>query len=293
MKKLLIVTLSILLAGFLNFNQSEALSVSDFSPVLDKKVANMKTTEEKVKYLKSFSDLLTQPQFTRSKDAKVFADVREYSLNMLRVFENELQEEQTKKSSKNQTSSKTTTYKNNSKSITNLPKLSDNLSNIDEQKVRDAILSWHNEERDDVWVDPYTYNLALEWSATTRANEIVKSWKIWNFHARNSGDWYYNYNSILNWLSDLWINFPSIKWTTSFSESVWYNTYKCSKSDCTQDLITAIKKTWTWLIMKEKKWNGGHYRAAIMKHFTQMWVWIAIDKSINRYYVVLHYSVDF
>ena len=150
MKKLLIVTLSILLAGFLNFNQSEALSDSDFSPGLDKKVANMKTREEKVKYLKSFSDLLTQPQFTRSKDAKVFADVREYSLNMLRVFENELQEEQTKKSSKNQTSSKTTTYKNNSKSITNLPKLSDNLSNIDEQKVRDAILSWHNEERDDV-----------------------------------------------------------------------------------------------------------------------------------------------
>jgi hypothetical protein len=45
--------------------------------------------------------------------------------------------------------------------------------------------------------------------------------------------------------------------------------------------------------MNEKSSNGSHYRAAVMKHFTQMWAWIAIDKSNNRYYIVLHYWVNF
>jgi hypothetical protein len=99
---------------------------------------------------------------------------------------------------------------------------------------------------------------------------------------------------MLNRFSNLWIKFPtSVKWAASFSESVWYWGYKCSKSDCTQDLITAIKKTWTNLIMKEKSSKGSHYNAATMKHFTQMWAWIAIDKSNNRYYLVIHYWVDF
>jgi hypothetical protein len=98
---------------------------------------------------------------------------------------------------------------------------------------------------------------------------------------------------MLNRFSNLWINFPgSVKWAASFSESIWYGTYKCSKSDCSDDLITAIKKTWTNLIMKEKASKGSHYNAAVMKHFTQMWAGIAIDKSNNRYYLVLHYGVD-
>jgi hypothetical protein len=45
--------------------------------------------------------------------------------------------------------------------------------------------------------------------------------------------------------------------------------------------------------MKEKTSKGSHYNAAVMKHFTQMWAWIAIDRSNNRYYLVLHYGVEF
>jgi hypothetical protein len=161
-------------------------------------------------------------------------------------------------------------------------------------KVREAILSWHNEERSNIWVNSYMYNLDLEWSATYRADNLANSHKTNNLHLRNIWDGYYNYNSILNWFSSLWINFPkSIKWAASFSETVWYGTYRCSKSDCTQELINAIKRTWTNLIMKEKSSKGSHYNAAVMKHFTQMWAWIAIDKSNNRYYIVIHYGVDF
>jgi hypothetical protein len=165
---------------------------------------------------------------------------------------------------------------------------------VNVQKIREAILSWHNKERNNIWVNPYTYNLDLEWSATTWANNLAKSGKTKNLHPRNAWDWYYNYNSMLNRFSDLWINFPkSSNWGASFSETIWRNVYKCNKSDCTQDLINAIEKTWTWLIMKEKSGNGSHYRAAAMKYFTQMGAWIAIDKANYRYYIVIHYGVNF
>ena len=273
MKKFLIIIFAILSTFFMLNNYSFALSAEDFAPALNKKISKMKTPEEKVKFLQTFADLLTDPVFTKDKNARFFADLRNYTLNMIPEI---------------QSGQSTTTQK-----VSNLPHLSNNFSNIDEQKVRDAILSRHNEERNNVWVNSYIYNLDLEWSATTRATKLADSHKTSNLHLRNSWDWYYNYNSILNRFSDLWINFPaSVKWASSFSESIWYWSYKCSKSDCTQDLITAIKKTWTGLIMKEKNSNGSHYKAATMKHFTQMWVWIAIDKSNNRYYLVLHYGVD-
>lgn len=293
MKKFIIIIFSILSIFFIWNNYGQTLNLASFTPAIDKKVTKMKTTEEKVKWLRSFSKLLNEPTFTQDKNAKLFAEIRDYSLNMLKYFEAELQNEQLKNSSSKKVAwSNTTTTQKISKS--NLPHLSDYFSNIDEQKVRNAILSRHNEERNNVWVNPYIYNLDLEWSATTRANKLAASGKTSNLHLRNSWDWYYNYDSILNRFSNLWITFwKAPKWAAAFSESIWYGTYKCSKSDCTQELITAIKKIWTNLIMKEKSSNGSHYRAATMKYFTQMWAWIAIDKSNNRYYLVIHYGVNF
>jgi hypothetical protein len=65
---------------------------------------------------------------------------------MLNVFQHELQQEQAAKSS---TSSKTSSNTSTKKaSINNLPHLQNNFSNINENKVREAILSRHNDERD-------------------------------------------------------------------------------------------------------------------------------------------------
>ena len=299
MKKFLWIMLSVILISTFSFNKIQALELADLTPALDQKVANMKTTEAKVKWLQKYSDLLATPKFTQSKDAKLYEKLRWYTLNMLNVFQHQLMEEQVKNISKNQTKTKnTTTFQNTTPQYTqstkNLPHISDNFSNIDVKKVREAIVSWHNDERNSVWVDSYVYNLDLEWSATIWANKLANSGKTSNLHLRNPWDGYYNYNSMLSWFSGIWIKFPAgIKWAASFSESIGYGTYKCSKKDCTTDLINAIKKTWIWLIMKEKAWNGSHYRAVVMKHFTQMWAWIAIDKSHNRYYVVFHYWVNF
>jgi hypothetical protein len=71
---------------------------------------------------------------------------------MLNVFQHQLMEEQVKNISKNQTKTKnTTTFQNTTPQYTqstkNLPHISDNFSNIDVKKVREAIVSWHNDER--------------------------------------------------------------------------------------------------------------------------------------------------
>ena len=287
MKKFFTIILSILSIVTISINQTQSVSVADFTPTLDKKISKMETTQEKIEYIQSFTKLLSSPKYTKNKDARLYKEIKEYCLNMLNVFEYELKEGQTSDLT-------TTNYTQTSAKIGSLPHLSDNLPNVDIQKVRNAILSWHNEERRNNWANPYTYNLDLEWSATIRASNLSVSGKTKNLHARNTWDWYYNYNSMTNRFSNLWINFwPAPKWAASFSETVWRNVYKCDKSDCAQEIITAVKKTWDWLIMKEKTSNGSHYRAATMKHFTQMWAWIAIDKANNRYYLVIHYGVDF
>lgn len=294
MKNLLAIILSIASIVIIFTNQCKAVSIADFTPTLDKKIAKMETVQEKVEYLQYFTKLLSTTKYTKNNNARLYKEIKEYCLNMLNVFEYELREEQENNIIKNGIVSinSNDTAQTNQK-INSSVRLSDNLPNIDVQKIRDALLSWHNEEKASLWRNPYRYNLNLEWSATIRANNLSVSGKTKNLHARNAWDWYYNYTSMTNRFSSIWINFwKAPKWAASFSETIWRNVYKCNKSDCTQDLITAVKKTRDWLIMKEKASNGSHYRAATMKHFTQMWAWIAIDKNNNRYYLVIHYGVD-
>lgn len=294
MKRLSVILLSVVSILCITSPQVESISVSDFTPILDKKIAKMESTQEKVEYLQSFLASINSSKYTKSNDAWLYKGIEKYVQNMLNVFEHELRQEWTKSTTNNQTpSNQTEVYTEFSSKIGNLPTLSDNISNVDVQKVREAILSWHNTERASLWRSAYKYSIDLEWSATIRAKNLANSGKTKNLHARKAWDWYYNYNSMTNRFSSLWINFWNIpKWATAFSETVWRNVYRCNKADCTDELITAIKKTWTWLIMKEKSSNWSHYRSATMNHFTQMWAWIAIDKNHNRYYVVLHYGVD-
>lgn len=254
-----------------------ALDAENFTPAIEKKLERIQNFEQKVQFLQNLTVQLTSDKYVNDENSDFYDDIRQFSVVLLESIQELLPKE---------------TMQLVQKTI-DLPNLSDNFSNIDEQRVREEILSWHNDERKSLWRNAYTYNMDLEWSATTWANKLAESGKTYNLHPRQSWDWYYNYDSMLNRFLDLWIEFPrSSGWSPSFSESIWYNYYKCSKSDCTEDLISAVKKTWTWLIMKEKASNASHYRAATMKHFTQMWVGVAIDESHNRYYVVFHYGVE-
>jgi len=293
MKKIIFPVVAGLLvcANFVSY--SLWLSLSDFTPALDKKVASFETTQEKVKFLKSFSDLLAGKTFTTDKNAWLFAEIRNYSLNMLDVFQQQLNEENPNSQNSQKKSDFYEVSLNLGGKVTSLPVLSDKFSNVNVDEVRKAVLKWHNDERRALGLKEYKYNLDLEWTAITWANNLASSGKTKNLHARKSSDWYYNYDSLLNWFTGLWVKFPRSMWWwwASFSESIGYGMYRCVGTDCTQSLIKSIRTTWDWVIMKEKASNGSHYKAATMKYFTQMWVGIAV--SNGRYYMVIHYWVDF
>ena len=118
MKKFILIILCIFWILFFSHYQANAISVADFTPALDKKVANMKTTQEKVIFLQSFSDMLATPKFTQDKNARVYKDLRQYTLNMLNVFQHELRQEQTESQSKVTSNTKSTSTTKTTSSTT-------------------------------------------------------------------------------------------------------------------------------------------------------------------------------
>jgi len=177
-------------------------------------------------------------------------------------------------------------------------KLDYTANKIDIQKIRDYRQGLHTTERATKWKDPYIYNLQLEQAAYTRAKFLLTEWadrlKVKNrsrsTHWRKTGDGYYNYNSIKEWFADQWVVFASEEknWNTLFQENVWRWYFTCKDSECSAEAMKAIKSTRD-MYMKEKKYNGAHYRGITWKR-TNMWVWLYI--SGNRYVLVTHYGME-
>ena len=164
----------------------------------------------------------------------------------------------------------------------------DVVKNIDWDKVQKTILQWHNEERKQLWLKEYKINEKLNYSALVWADNLAKKNIKSNTHTRNPGDWYYNYDKILSWFNGLWINFDYK--ATAFTESVAYQVYSCNKSDCTQDMINALKKWFDFWMSEKWKASKPHYNAIVHNTFSDLWFWVAI--SGKWYWIVVHYGVN-
>ena len=160
------------------------------------------------------------------------------------------------------------------------------ISNVDRNKVQETWLSWHNEERKNLWLDPYKINPSLNYSALIRAQELADKSRTSNTHSRDSSYWY-SYSKIMDRFNDLWITF-NYK-STAFTENVAYQSYTCKKSDCTSEMISALKK-WFDFFMKEKSYNWSHYRAIAHEYFDQLWFGVATNGKYYR--VVTHYAIN-
>lgn len=159
-----------------------------------------------------------------------------------------------------------------------------NIPKVDLARVRETRLSLHNAERATKKLTPFTYNASLEKTATTRAKYLANSGKIKWLHKRKSTDPTYSYDSVKQWFLNQWLIFAKNEWTL-FSESIGRNFYSCKKTDCTDDLIKAIKKTRS-LFMSEKP-SGPHYNAIVGK-FSDIWLWVVLVGK--KYYLVTHYT---
>lgn len=161
------------------------------------------------------------------------------------------------------------------------------ISNVDRNRVKEEWLAWHNYERENLWLKPYKINSTLNYSALIRAQELAHNWRTSYTHSRDSLYGKYDYDKILNWFNNLWITFDYKK--TAFTENIAYQYYVCNKSDCTQDMINALRKGFDFF-MKEKPYNGSHYRAIVHEYFDQLWFWVATNWKY--YWVVTHYGIN-
>lgn len=148
-------------------------------------------------------------------------------------------------------------------------------------------MKWTNEERrkNDIWdikINSRLTDTAFEW-----ANYSKSKWSI--SHKRVGQKSFYDYKKMTNRFTSRWLKFLKIGGST-FSESIWWNTYSCNKKDCTEDLSKAVYKTFALYLKEKWKKYSPHYSAIINKNFNQIWVGIVVDEAKHKYYLVVHYA---
>ena len=162
-------------------------------------------------------------------------------------------------------------------------------SNIDMAKVRITWLSWYNGVRAQAGLTAYRYNEQLTRSAIawSEQSEI----KGYMDHKRNLGDSYYDYWKITDWFKNLGLEFKNV-YRVTFTENIGWGPYRCSKSDCTDDLISAIRTTFDFYMAEKDKSYKPHYESVMNKYFKEIGLGIAIDEKAGKYYLTVHYGTE-
>ncbi|EKE30165.1 MAG: hypothetical protein ACD_2C00033G0006 [uncultured bacterium (gcode 4)] len=150
-------------------------------------------------------------------------------------------------------------------------------------------LGWTNEIREKAWAKKLTMDEKLNSTALSWSEYSKQRWFI--DHKRPGQKAYYDYKKIWSWFSSKWVAFKKVKWST-FSESIWWNTYRCSKEDCTQDISKAIHKTFDMYMREKWKKYKPHYNSIVNPQFWKAWIWIALDESKRKYYITIHYWTE-
>lgn len=163
---------------------------------------------------------------------------------------------------------------------------------IEIESVKASWLSWVNEERDLVWVSPYSYHKALEktalkWSTLSKDKGYID-------HKVSVWDSYYNYTKKAKWMKDNGIVCKNLYGVT-FTESIGWGMFSCHDDNCTQELTNGIQSSFDFFMSEKWKSYKPHYEAIAGKYFTIMGLGIEIEKiGTNRYkyYLTNHYCTE-
>lgn len=161
--------------------------------------------------------------------------------------------------------------------------------NVDINRVRSTWMGWYNDVRNNLGLNPYSYDSRLEVTAYDW-NQVFAAGKWLNHHTRKSWDGYYNFSVIDQWFKTRGIN-PPAKNGSKHVENVGYGYYRCSASDCTDELISAIRSTFNFY-MSEKSYGGAHYRSIANPNFSKIGFNIIVVPGESRYYITTHYITE-
>ncbi len=174
-----------------------------------------------------------------------------------------------------------------SKSPESLYQLANGTINI--SKLQTTWLWRVNELREQRGRSAYTLEPLLDKTAADRSETMKKKWVA--DHRRFAKSAYYAYGEIEQRFSNRGVEFVNVSRAT-FTENIWRATFRCKKSDCTDDAINAMRETWYFYLSEEGKANDAHWRTLIHPLFTVVGLWIAVDEWDGKFYLTTHYGTE-
>jgi uncharacterized protein YkwD len=146
-----------------------------------------------------------------------------------------------------------------------------------------------NELREQRGRTVYSLEPLLDKTAAERSETMKKKWVA--DHRRFAKSAYYAYGEIEQRFSKRGVEFVNVSRAT-FTENIWRATFRCKKSDCTDDAIEAMRQTRYFYLSEEGKANDAHRRTLIHPLFTVVWLWIAVDEWSGKFYLTTHYGTE-
>ncbi len=161
------------------------------------------------------------------------------------------------------------------------------IPNVDDEEVVRTWMTWVNGLRVERDLEPYNLDRQLTKTAQSWAENAQRSGTI--THKRTGQTAYYDYNKMEDWFASLDLSFKNVDRIT-FTENIGWGVYKCSKEECTGDLIKALRTTFDMYVAEEHKASKAHWNSMVNPHFRLAGIGIVTDEESGRYYFTAHYG---
>ncbi|MBN2086912.1 S-layer homology domain-containing protein [Candidatus Peregrinibacteria bacterium] len=162
-------------------------------------------------------------------------------------------------------------------------------SSVDMEAVRTKWLQLYNNARAQQGLSAYSYNDYLNRSATVWS-EYMNDTNTMS-HKRPGQTNYYDYSIITKWFADLGLTFAN-NYGVTYSENIGYGTYRCSDSDCTQEMIDAIEPIFNAYMAERGTGYTAHYDSVMNKYFKIIGLGISVNTSKEVMYLTVHYGTE-
>jgi len=154
-------------------------------------------------------------------------------------------------------------------------------ASVDMDEIRAQWLSWHNEARANRGISSLSLSTGLDYSSSLWAKANRASGQL--THDRPAGQ------SLTDWFAAVGIVFAK-KTGIVYGENLGYRTFRCSKSDCTDEAIDTARFIFDAFMAEEGTNYTGHYDNIVESDFIEIGMGMAYSASEEAMYLTTQYS---
>jgi uncharacterized protein YkwD len=163
----------------------------------------------------------------------------------------------------------------------------DVVSGVNMQEVRRTWLQWVNDLRKEYGLPAYAQSRQLQRTANVWSQAAVTKGTM--THKRAGQAAYYDYARMTDWFADLGLEFQKEQGMT-FTENIGWGYFDCSRDDCTEEFIDAVRSTFNFYLSEKNKDVRPHWNSLVNPHFRKTGIGIAVDEAAGKYYLTTHYG---